>query len=147
MSRFAAPLLIAWLATTTLHGAPLAASIAVERDATAGACPDRAALTRGVERILQRRLESNDAPDADLLRVSVWHAQCLRFFIELGGAEQTLWTLSDAAHIPQRPVAFLYNLWHSDAHWYPDSSSAAFPRRTCCCTSTGSSTTPNRAVT
>lgn len=67
MSRFATPLLIAWLATTTLHGAPLAASIAVERDATAGACPDRAALTRGVERILQRRLESNDAPDADLL--------------------------------------------------------------------------------
>ena len=56
-----------------------------------------------------------------------WHAQSLRFFIQLDGVEQTLWTLDDAARIPQRPIAFLYNLWHTDAHWYPDSSAAAFP--------------------
>jgi hypothetical protein len=56
-----------------------------------------------------------------------WHAHSLRFFIELDGVEQTLWTLSDAARIPQRPVTFLYNLWHSDTHWYPANGAAAFP--------------------
>ena len=56
-----------------------------------------------------------------------WHARSLRFFIELDGVEQTLCTLSDAARIPQRPVTFLYNLWHSDTHWYPANGAAAFP--------------------
>lgn len=56
-----------------------------------------------------------------------WHASSLRFFLELDGVEQTLWTLSDPARIPQHPVTFLYNLWHPDTHWYPASGVAAFP--------------------
>ncbi len=56
-----------------------------------------------------------------------WHAASLRFFLELDGGEQTLWTLSDAARIPQRPVTFLFNLWHPDAHWYPASGNAGYP--------------------
>ncbi len=56
-----------------------------------------------------------------------WHASSLRFFLELDGREQTLWTLSDAERVPQRPVTFLFNLWHPDTHWYPASGGAAYP--------------------
>jgi hypothetical protein len=56
-----------------------------------------------------------------------WHASSLRFFMQLNGQEQTLWTLSDPAHIPQQPVKFVYNLRHPDSHWYPATGSAAFP--------------------
>jgi len=47
----------------------------------------------------------------------------------LDGAEVTLWTLTDPTHIPQRPVTFLYNLWHPAAHWFPSTSAADFPAR------------------
>ena len=56
-----------------------------------------------------------------------WHATSLRFFLEVDGAEQTLWTLSDPARIPQHPVTFLYNVWHPDTHWYPATGAAAYP--------------------
>ena len=56
-----------------------------------------------------------------------WHAQSLRFFLQIDGAEQTLWTLSDPERIPQRPVSFTYNLWHPDSHWFPAKGAAAFP--------------------
>jgi hypothetical protein len=56
-----------------------------------------------------------------------WHSASLRFFMTLDGAEKTLWTISDATHIPQRPVTYLYNLWHPDTHWFPSTSAADFP--------------------
>jgi hypothetical protein len=56
-----------------------------------------------------------------------WHSSSLRFFMMLNGTEQTLWTLSDATHIPQQPVSFLYNLWHPATHWFPSSAAADFP--------------------
>jgi hypothetical protein len=56
-----------------------------------------------------------------------WHTASLRFFMVLDGADVTLWTLTDPTHIPQRPVTFLYNLWHPAAHWFPSTSAADFP--------------------
>lgn len=67
------------------------------------------------------------APGAYQIVGFEWHAASLSFFIELDGARETLWTLDDSARIPQRPVTFLYNLWHPDVHWYPASGSAAAP--------------------
>lgn len=67
------------------------------------------------------------APDAYVVLGFDWHAASLGFFIELDGAAVTLWALNDAARIPQRPVTFLYNLWHPEAHWYPSSAPAAAP--------------------
>ena len=56
-----------------------------------------------------------------------WHATSLRFYVEVDGREQTLWTLTDPARIPQHPVTFLYNVWHPDSHWFPAAGAAAFP--------------------
>lgn len=56
-----------------------------------------------------------------------WHATSLRFFLLLGGREQTLWTLTEPARIPSEPVTVIYNLWHPDSQWYPASASADFP--------------------
>ncbi len=56
-----------------------------------------------------------------------WHAASLRFFMQIDGVDVTLWTLTDAANIPQQPVKFVYNLWHPAAHWYPAAGKAAFP--------------------
>ncbi len=67
------------------------------------------------------------APDAFYEIGFEWHATSLRFFMQLDGAERTLWTISDPARIPQRPVLFLYNLWHPSTHSYPATGSAAFP--------------------
>lgn len=56
-----------------------------------------------------------------------WHPASLRFFLDLNGEELTLWTLEEPATIPQRPVHFMYNLWHPATHWAPTSGSADFP--------------------
>jgi hypothetical protein len=56
-----------------------------------------------------------------------WHQASIRFFIDVVGAEKTLWTLSDAAHVPSLPVHVMYNLWHPDTHWYPATGQADFP--------------------
>jgi hypothetical protein len=56
-----------------------------------------------------------------------WHPSSIRFFLTDAGEELTLWTLDDPAHVPQEPVHLMYNLWHPDSHWFPDSSSADFP--------------------
>ncbi len=56
-----------------------------------------------------------------------WHPDRIRFFLDAGNEELTLWTLSDAAHVPQVPVHIMYNLWHPDSHWFPDSASADYP--------------------
>ncbi|HWA73917.1 MAG TPA: glycoside hydrolase family 16 protein [Polyangiaceae bacterium] len=56
-----------------------------------------------------------------------WHATSLRFFLVLDGSERTLWTLTDPARIPVAPVTVIYNLWHADSAWYPNTGSADFP--------------------
>jgi hypothetical protein len=56
-----------------------------------------------------------------------WHAGSIRFFIDAGAGEMTLWTLSDPAHVPSQPVQLIYNAWHPDSHWFPLSNKADFP--------------------
>jgi hypothetical protein len=56
-----------------------------------------------------------------------WHASSVRFFIVLGGAELTLWTVADPAHIPQSSVRMLYNMWHPSEHWTPSTGAAGYP--------------------
>ena len=56
-----------------------------------------------------------------------WHADSIRFFLVLDGADRDLWTLSGAERVPQQPVQLLYNLWHPDTHWYPSDGAADFP--------------------
>lgn len=56
-----------------------------------------------------------------------WRSDSIRFFMVLGGAEVTLWTLSEPEQIPQRPLFVMYNLWHPDTHWHPASGEADFP--------------------
>jgi hypothetical protein len=56
-----------------------------------------------------------------------WRADSVRFFIVLGGAELTLWTLADAAHVPQRAASIMYNMWHPSEHWHPRSGPALYP--------------------
>jgi hypothetical protein len=56
-----------------------------------------------------------------------WHTDRIEFFLALDGAPQSLWVLTDPARIPQRPVHFMYNLWHPDSHWTPATGSADFP--------------------
>jgi hypothetical protein len=56
-----------------------------------------------------------------------WHADSARFFIVLDGAELTLWSVADRAHIPQASVRILYNMWHPAEHWYPRTGPALYP--------------------
>jgi hypothetical protein len=56
-----------------------------------------------------------------------WHSGSLRFFLDVGGTDRTLWLLDDPAHVPSLPVEFLFNLWHPDTHWYPASAVADYP--------------------
>jgi len=56
-----------------------------------------------------------------------WHTGSVRFFLNDGTSDLTLWTLADAAHVPQEPVFIMYNLWHPDSHWFPMSGAAGFP--------------------
>jgi hypothetical protein len=56
-----------------------------------------------------------------------WQASAVRFFIVIDGVELTLWTLADAALVPQVPLQFRYNLWHPDTHWLPPTAPASYP--------------------
>jgi hypothetical protein len=56
-----------------------------------------------------------------------WQPAAVRFFIVIDGKELTLWTLTDAAFIPQVPLQLRYNLWHSDTHWVPAATPASYP--------------------
>ena len=56
-----------------------------------------------------------------------WHAGKIRFFIDAGSGEKTLWTLSDPARVPTGSVELVYNAWHPESHWYPLTSSADYP--------------------
>ncbi|HEX4461769.1 MAG TPA: glycoside hydrolase family 16 protein [Polyangia bacterium] len=56
-----------------------------------------------------------------------WQATRVRFFIVVGGVEVTLWTLTDAAFVPQVPLPLMFNLWHPPAHWLPARTAADYP--------------------
>jgi len=56
-----------------------------------------------------------------------WQARRLRFFVVLDGGEVTLWDDTDARYIPQRPAAWLFNVWHPDSHWFGPGGRADFP--------------------
>jgi hypothetical protein len=56
-----------------------------------------------------------------------WHADSVRFFIVMDGVELTLWTLGDAAHIPQSSAPIMFNMWHPSEHWPPRSGPALYP--------------------
>jgi len=56
-----------------------------------------------------------------------WHRDSIRFFILDDTDELTLWTLSDATHVPQLPVYLMYNVWHPETHWFPATGAADFP--------------------
>jgi len=58
-----------------------------------------------------------------------WHADSIRFFLRENDVEHPLWTLTGAERIPQLPVHIMFNSWHPDSHWYPDSASADYPAR------------------
>lgn len=58
-----------------------------------------------------------------------WHSDSVRFFLVDGTEELTLWTLNDAAHVPQHPIHLMYNLWHPDSHWFPATGAADFPAK------------------
>jgi hypothetical protein len=56
-----------------------------------------------------------------------WQPKYVRFFIVWGGAEVTLWTLTDPAFIPQAPLPLMFNLWHPATHWLPTRAAADYP--------------------
>jgi hypothetical protein len=56
-----------------------------------------------------------------------WQATRVRFFIVVGGAEVTLWTLTDPAFVPQVPLPLMFNLWHPPTHWLPARTPAGYP--------------------
>jgi beta-glucanase (GH16 family) len=56
-----------------------------------------------------------------------WQPARVRFFIVVGGVERTLWTIEDAAYIPQAPLPMMFNLWHPATHWLPTRDAADYP--------------------
>ena len=56
-----------------------------------------------------------------------WHADRLRYFLVLDGAELTLWDFRDRAHIPQRPSTLQFNVWHPRDHWFGPAGGADYP--------------------
>lgn len=130
-------------------GAPTLAHLTVFTDFEAG---DAGAIFRKLTRVIN--LESGeyyDTPDASANALVLtgsdpqflepgafdsdayyelgfeWRSDRIRFFMVLGGTEVTLWTLSEQARIPQRPLFVMYNLWHPDAHWHPATGEADYP--------------------
>jgi hypothetical protein len=56
-----------------------------------------------------------------------WHADRIRYFIVLDGAEITLWNFTNPALIPKLPGRWLMNVWHPDVHWFGSGGSAGYP--------------------
>lgn len=56
-----------------------------------------------------------------------WLPARVRFFIVLGGAERTLWTVTDARYVPQVPLPMMFNVWHPSTHWLPQRTPADYP--------------------
>lgn len=46
-----------------------------------------------------------------------WAPDHLRYFMNIGGADVTLWDATDATRIPQAPMAQHFNLWAPGMHW------------------------------
>jgi hypothetical protein len=46
-----------------------------------------------------------------------WAADHLRYFMNIGGSDVTLWDATDATRIPQAPMAQHFNLWAPGMHW------------------------------
>jgi len=47
-----------------------------------------------------------------------WHADRVRYFAVVDGAEQTLWQLTGAARVPGQPGAIMFSVWHPGEHWF-----------------------------
>jgi hypothetical protein len=56
-----------------------------------------------------------------------WQPAHVRFFIVLGGAEVTLWNLTEVQYVPQVPLPMGFNLWHPATHWVPTRMPADYP--------------------
>lgn len=56
-----------------------------------------------------------------------WRAGSIRFFIDVNGAEKTLWMLDDPARVPTGSVSLVYNAWHPESHWHPFAGAADYP--------------------
>ena len=56
-----------------------------------------------------------------------WHPSRLRFFLLIDGTEVTLWDLTDARYVPQRPSRWLFNVWHPRTHWFGPGADADYP--------------------
>jgi hypothetical protein len=46
-----------------------------------------------------------------------WAPDHLRYFLNVGGTDVTLWDATDATRIPQAPMAQHFNLWAPGMHW------------------------------
>jgi hypothetical protein len=46
-----------------------------------------------------------------------WAPDHLRYFMNIGGNDVTLWDATDATRIPQAPMAQHFNLWAPGMHW------------------------------
>jgi hypothetical protein len=46
-----------------------------------------------------------------------WAPDHLRYFMNVGGTDVTLWDATDATRIPQAPMAQHFNLWAPGMHW------------------------------
>lgn len=47
-----------------------------------------------------------------------YQSSYLRFTIMNNGKEVTLWDYTDSKYIPQNPMSFMFNVWHTDSHWW-----------------------------
>ncbi|MCL2450576.1 MAG: glycoside hydrolase family 16 protein, partial [Polyangiaceae bacterium] len=59
-----------------------------------------------------------------------WAPDHLRYFMNFGGGDVTLWDATDATRIPQAPMEQHFNLWAPGAHWSTGAASAAPARDT-----------------
>jgi len=58
-----------------------------------------------------------------------WEPGYIRYFIVIDGSEVTLWRFTDKTLIPTLPGGWLFNLWHSNQHWYGPGGSANYPAK------------------
>jgi hypothetical protein len=58
-----------------------------------------------------------------------WEPAYIRYFIVIDGSEVTLWRFTDKTLIPTLPGRWLFNLWHSNQHWYGPGGAANYPAK------------------
>jgi hypothetical protein len=60
-----------------------------------------------------------------------WKSSSVRYFIMVGTKEVTLWTLDNNSHpggasfIPQNKAFMMFNVWHTQGHWYVGGAAAS----------------------